>query len=143
MSLTRYYKRTLLIPMLILLCAFIAHSVYEQYTYKSEWLTADAFEPLELLILIIHCAIMACLCLPILTNKRPDIGGNRLRSFLSWFLCPMLYLGGLLYESDLRSEELADLILVLSGTIPFMISLTVTFAQFRRALKRAGTPAKP
>ena len=139
MPLKRLYKRILTIPILFLLGAFLAYSIYENYTYKSEWLTAEAFLPIEFALVIAHCAIVCCLCLPIFANKRSGVKGNRLWSFLSWFLCPMLYLGWLLYRCVPQEGELADVLLLLSATLPFMVSLVVTFIQFQRSLRYPHT----
>jgi hypothetical protein len=81
MSLTRYSNRTLTIPIIFMLCAFVAFQIYEDHTYKGEWIKAEAFLPIELVMVIVHCAIVSCLCVPILMNKRPDVRGNFVRSF--------------------------------------------------------------
>jgi hypothetical protein len=91
MSLNRYLKRVIFIPPVFVLAGFVAYAIYERATYKSEWLTAESFEPLELVMVIGHCLLVSCLCLPILLNKRPEVGGNAAWSFLSWFGLPIFY----------------------------------------------------
>jgi hypothetical protein len=139
MLLNRYYKRIVLVPTLFAIGGFVVYLIYQRYTYKSEWLTAESFEPVFVAWFIIHCLIVCCLCLTVYLNRQRKIFTNTAWSSLSWFLLPMLYLGGLLYKAgkSLRSHDygLDDDLLFLSVTLPYVAGLIITFIQFRRAMK--------
>jgi hypothetical protein len=146
MPLSRYYRRILFIPTLLVLGGFVAYAIYQRKTYKSEWLTAESFEPLEFAMVVAHCLIVSGLCTTVFLNRRPEVSGNATSSLLSWFLLPIIYLGGLLLEIgesySIHDAQPADVLLGLSATLPYIVSLIVTFIQYRRSLKahhpRAG-----
>ena len=143
MSLSRYYKRIVFIPPAFMLISFIPYAIYERHTYKSEWLTAESMEPYEFAFLVAHCLIVSCLCLEIFFNGRSVVRGNAAWSFASWFLLPMLYFARIWSEvsSNFHDYGIADDLLALSATLPYLVCLTVTFVQFRRALKAPYPPA--
>jgi len=150
MPLSRYYKRIILLPTLLIVGGFVAFTIYDLNfgsgkDYKSEWLTADSFDQYVIGMVIVHCLIVSGSCLGVFFNRRLDIRGNPIWSFLSWFLLPMLYLGYLLYLMGRSFYDHVDednsTLFILSLTLPYMISLTLTFIQFRRSLKVPSPPA--
>lgn len=142
MSPGQCYKRITLIPPIFVLVAFIVYAIYERATYKSEWLTAESMEPLEIAILAGHCLLASCVCLPVLANRRPEVSNSALWSYLSWFGLPIVYF---VFVADLCLSPLpqhflsADFLLFLSCTLPYAVVLIVTFVWFRRS-RRAPSP---
>ncbi len=142
--LAAYYKRAVLLPSAIIILGYILFCVYDLVigpgkNYKSEWLTADSVDIYVVILIILHCGILALLCSTIFLIKYPKIQANPVLTCLSWFLLPMIYLGYLLLLLCRSVYHHVDVqgsfIFILSMTLPFIIGLTLTFIKFRRAVK--------
>jgi hypothetical protein len=138
MFLARYYKRIVLLPTLLIVVGFVAFIVYDHNFgtgtgYQIKGLSVDSLDPIVIGAVAAHCLTICVLCLSIFFNRRAAVVGNAGWSFLSWFLLPYLYFGYQLYRFFAYG---ADAPLFLSAmTLPYLISLNVTFLQFRKALK--------
>jgi hypothetical protein len=138
MFLARYYKRIVLLPTLLIVVGFVGFIIYDQNFgtgtgYQTNGLTVDPLDPIVIGAVAAHCLIVCALCLSIFFNRRAGVSGNTGRSFLSWFLLPYLYFGYQLYRFFAYGASSA--LFIAAMTLPYLISLNVTFFQFRQALK--------
>jgi hypothetical protein len=141
MTLDKYYRNAALIPSAIVItCHILFLIIYvlsgADKDYKSEWMTADGALTMTIFIIIINALLVCALSLTIFLNKYESIKSQPVLSMLTWFLLPMIWIGGILnkhvhylvYSHDNFGSES---IFVFSNTLPYLTALVWTFWKFR------------
>jgi hypothetical protein len=140
-DITRYYRLAVMLPGLII---FLGYIIFEigflifGEEYKSEWLTNDVFVFFGVVIILVQAFIMFILSIPLMLNTHFRIRANRTKSFLTWFLAPMIWLVFLLvnyYRSINSFETVGESVWIFSNTLPYTIGLIWTFIRFRKEVK--------
>jgi hypothetical protein len=141
-NITRYYRLAVMLPGLII---FLGYIIFEigclifGEEYKSEWLTNDVFVFFGVVIILAQAFIMCILSIPLMLNTHFSIRANRTKSFLTWFLAPMIWLVFLLvnyYRSINSFETFGESAWIFSNTLPYIIGLIWTYILFRREIAR-------
>ena len=146
------FKNSILYPSLIMIGLMIIFSIVDNYDYKSEWFTADAWIFISIITAIIYSLIIGLLSLPIFLNKIKRIRKNLFLRILSWFLFPYGFItivfihevrfnikyseyniNGHITSNELKFEN--DFLYLLILNIPFIIGLIWGFLSFSNFLK--------
>jgi hypothetical protein len=146
MTLRTCYKYAVIIPSVLVVTGYILYAILYVtlgwgHRYKNEWGDSNAFLLLVIFIAMIKAVITCCLSATLFLNAYVPVRNNALLSFLSWFLLPMIWLGGLpvyeLYQN--RGSSNGQGILFLANTLPFVLGLLVTFILYRRNIPSSSS----
>jgi hypothetical protein len=136
-STRRYYKWAVGWPLVFVIGIQLLYCLYELFFHPApgEWLTDSSVFVSALLLLVVHSAWVAALCLPLLLAGRPLVRRYGVLQLLCWFALPFSWFAGLLYRfwrTDNSESHLSDNLLLLANTVPFAIGLIYSFLRFRR-----------
>ncbi len=138
MKLRRYYMRGVILPAIISISLTGILSIFDNYNYKSEWLTSDAVLFMSLLVAIFHSCIICMLSLTIFLNNKISKPGG-IKTFLSWFLLPGAWILIVVYKTSIHRiyyepETTEQLFYLITLFLPFVTGLLCTYIVFIKKL---------
>jgi len=86
MKVNQHYKQAVFYPFIVVMLFTFVFSIFDNYNYKSEWLTAGSVIMLSIFWAFLYSLFICGLSLTILLNKFEKIRTNSLMAILSWFL---------------------------------------------------------
>lgn len=138
-SISKYYRRAVFLPGLIVISGYIIFAIFDVIfgkQYNSEYLTNSGVWLATIAMVAVNTVFVGVLATPIFLNNQPKIRMNIAISFLTWFLCPMIWFFYLLskhYHYLTRSHQLdIESAFVFSNTLPFILGLIFSFIKFRK-----------
>ncbi|MFC4230717.1 hypothetical protein ACFOW1_02370 [Parasediminibacterium paludis] len=145
MDLKELYKRATLYPSVITIIATIVFVTIDNYNYKSEWMTGEAFSGFEIIMAFFYCIFISALILPIFLNSYSIISQNRVFNFLSWFLLPMSLIVVVIthevkYYLEYSHHFDSSLIAVIILNLPFLTALVWTYCSYIKHQKVGNLP---
>jgi hypothetical protein len=141
MTLNQYYKQAILYPLLVIVPSIIAYSIIDNYTYKSEWLTADSVISIAIITAFIYCLIISLLSLSIFLNKYELVQRNHILTFLSWFLLPfgfisIVFIHEISFSIEFHTKLGSDFIYVIILNLPFIFGIIWNYIKYIKATDR-------
>jgi hypothetical protein len=138
-SMRPYYKWAVSWPLLFVIGSQLLYCLYELFFHPTvgEWLTDTSVALSAVLLLLLHSAWVAAICLPLLLADRPLVRRYGVLQLLCWFLLPFTWFASLLlryWHTDSSESHGSDNLLLLANTVPFAIGLLYSFLRFRRDL---------
>ena len=136
MKLIRYYRNAVIFPSIFIVIGVTLFSILDNYSYKSEWLTAESVILFSIITSIIYSLFICLLSLTIYLNIFEKINKNFYLSLLTWLFLPITCIAiTLIYEIN-QSIKInvilgSGFIYVLIMTVPYVITLIWTFLKFR------------
>ena len=146
-SLTKYYKKAVIFPSIVIIISYISFSIiYGIFgkEYKSEWLTQGDVFFLSVMMVALNAMFICILTLPMFFNNRIKIRASIVLSLLTWFLCPAIWIMYILikhfhYLTNFSHHLDEESLFVFSNTLPYIIGLVLTYFKFRRDLNTEQT----
>jgi hypothetical protein len=136
MKLDSYYFRAVIFPSGLIIILSIGFAIIDNFNYKSEWLTGGGMIIMAMVTSFIFCLLICLLSLTIFLNTYEIVRRSFFLSFLSWFLLPMgliaiVLMHEMTYNKDLIIENDTSYIYPLILTIPYIISITLSFIKYK------------
>ena len=136
------YKKFVLVSSTAAVICFIIYSIIDaKFTvYQSDFITSEAFYPVEFAMVIGNALLIAVLSLTILLNNYEIVKNNTALSALTWFLFPMSWIGLILIETNWNIVNFSKgidnpAIFVLINTLPYIVTSVLFFIRFRGSIK--------
>jgi hypothetical protein len=144
-KMTEYFKKAIIFPGLLIALGNgifgIVDIIWSEF--RSEWLTQGGVIFISIVMVSLNAMFIGLLTTPIFLNYNKKIRSNVLICFLTWFLCPIIWISYLLikhynYVMHFSHKLDEESIFVLLNTIPFVVGLVWTFIRFRQDLTING-----
>ncbi len=135
-----HYLNATFVPTIITIILILVCLLIDNIGYKSEWLTAESFTQLIVVVGLIYCIIISVFALTILFNLFRTVRSSKVLRMLSWFTAPITFMTivfvlEITNNSKLEeSDRLSILYLAIIDFI-FIVSLILTYRSFSRQLK--------
>ena len=140
---TTLYKKFVLTSATIAVICFIIHCILDANLsdYKSDFITGDAFYPIEFAMVIANALLIALLSTTIFLNHYEVVKNNIALNSLTWFLLPIGWIVLILINTnsslfDFSAGLDSPAIFVLINTLPYVGVSVFLYVGFRRTLVR-------
>lgn len=138
--LAKYFAKAVFLPGVLIIAGYVIFGIADAMfgeEYKSEWLTKNGVMVIGIGMVTLNALFMGVLATPILLNFYPKVSTNILFSFLTWFLCPLvwivyLWVGHYQYLIRYSNQWVEESGFIISNTLPYLIGLVWTFIRFRQ-----------
>lgn len=129
MSTSVYYRRATLWPTVVALTGSFILSLVFNRNYQSEWITAEAAVVMDMLAALAQTMVLLLLFLVIHLAELPFIRSNSDYVMITWFLVPLVGLGGLMSTVSFDNPQICTISLMVQ--VPFLIGLCYSYYSFR------------
>ena len=140
MKLFKYYKKAVIYPSLFILFFSIVYSLMDNY--KNDPLTVQSVIQMSILPSLIFSLLICGLSLTIFLNKFRKLYKNVIWNILTWFFLPFAYISIIwIHDIEYRIKYSFgfgnDFLYLLIMTIPYVVSLSLTFIMYRKEVSTA------